>query len=788
MKGKSPILVFTILLIFGIISGYFLQLSNFYEILGFTFVSIILVLIFLFFKQKILANIFSYISIFSVGIVLITHFSLTTEKYPFEQTILRNVQVFGKVTELSLPNKKGSEFILQLDSIKSENSKIQVKINLLCKTKNTSQKVRYGDYLQIQGSIIRARNKRNPEEFDYSKYLWQNDLQGILSVKSINQIHKKTEKSIISEIQNYVFDIRLNLVNIIKKYYTGEKSNLIRALLIGDRKDIDHEIVNSFVIVGVVHVLAVSGLHVGFIVMILNLLLGRTSIYWRIVLSIIGIFLFAIISGGQPSVLRASIMAILMLISTLYGRKYNSISVLAVAALLILIFNPIDLFNPGFQLSFSAVFSIVYFHPKIQKYIIQNVKNHKLQTLLTFFLLTFSATIGTLPFTIYYFHIFSIASFFANLLVVPLIGFVVSLAVASLTVSFLPFVAFQIATTNSFLIDVIFKIVDLSAKWEFSFIEIFQFNLAISILYFVILVIIIYSFSKSKKLLFRVFIIFLSSFMMYVYSNILKNNTLPQNKMNIVMIDIGQGDSFLLQFPDNTIALIDAGNSFGGFDNGKSVILPLMKNLGINKIDYLFITHLDADHYLGSFSIIEKGIVKRAFKPIMNPNSKKDVEYEKFLKKNNVEIFHYHRQKFNFGSVRIFVLNDSTAGNYKEFDQNNKSGILKLVYGETEVLFTGDLEIKGEYLWIEFYDKFLQSDILKAGHHGSKGSTSQEFLDLVKPNLALISAGENNSFKHPNKETIEKLEKEKIEILRTDKSGAIILSLDGKSVKKINWK
>ncbi len=788
MKGKSPILIFTILLIFGIISGNFLQLSNFYEILGFTFVSIILVLISLSLKQKILANVFSFISIYFVGILLITHFSLTTEKYPFEKTLLRNVQVFGKVTELSLPNKKGSEFILQIDSIKSENAKIRVKINLLCKTKSASQKVKYGDYLQIQGSIIRARNQRNPEEFDYNKYLWQNDLQGILSVKTINQIRQKAEESVISEIQNFVFDIRMNLVNIIKKYYSGEKSNLIRALLIGDRKDIDHEIVNSFVVVGVVHVLAVSGLHVGFIVMILSLVLGRANIYWRIILSIIGIVLFAIISGGQPSVIRASIMAILMLISTLFGRKYNSISVLAVAAFLILIFNPIDLFNPGFQLSFAAVFSIVYFHPKIQNYIIQNVKNHKLQTFLTFSLLTFSATIGTLPFTVYYFHIFSIASFFANLLVVPLIGFVVSLAVSSLVFSFFPFIATQIATTNSFLIDVIFKIVDLSAKWEFSFIEIFQFNLAISILYFVILVIIIYSFSKSQKLFFRIFIIILTSFIMYVYSNILKNNILPQNRMNIVMIDIGQGDSFLLQFPDNTIALIDAGNAIHGFDNGKNVILPLLKNLGINKIDYLFITHLDGDHYLGSFSIVEKGIVKRAFKPIMNPNFKKDVEYEKFLKKNNVEIFHYHRQKFNFGGVRVFVLNDSTASNYKEFDQNNKSGILKLVYGETEVLFTGDLEIEGEHLWMKNYKGFLQSDILKAGHHGSKGSTSQEFLDLVNPNLALISAGENNSFKHPHKETIEKLKKKEIEILRTDKSGAIILSLDGKSIKQIDWR
>ena len=214
----------------------------------------------------------------------------------------------------------------------------------------------------------------------------------------------------------------------------------------------------------------------------------------------------------------------------------------------------------------------------------------------------------------------------------------------------------------------------------------------------------------------------------------------------------------------------------------------LLKYLGINKIDYTFISHIDADHYRGIFSLIKNGFIKNLYKPKLDSSLNKDVKFEKFLKNYHIPIVYYKKQVFKIDNSRIYVLTDTTFFKNGNFDTNDKSGIIKVIYGNTSILFTGDAtkNIEKKYVWV--YGKFLKSDILKVGHHGSKTSTSMQFLNYVKPGYALISCGIGNKFHHPNNATINELKDKKIKIERTDLLGAIIMSSDGNNFKIINWR
>jgi len=255
-----------------------------------------------------------------------------------------------------------------------------------------------------------------------------------------------------------------------------------------------------------------------------------------------------------------------------------------------------------------------------------------------------------------------------------------------------------------------------------------------------------------------------------------------------MMIDIGQGDAILLKFPNGKYGLIDAGNATPTFDNGERVIAPLLKKLGIDKIDYGFISHIDSDHYKGFLYLIANGFISKIYKPRLDTSLAKDVRLEKLIRDKKVELEYYSKKSIDFGNARMYVLNDTTNSTYKHFDTNNKSGIIKIVHGKNTFLFVGDAEKRAERLLVKTYGKFLDVDILKVGHHGSKTSSSELFIDYTKPKIALISVGLGNKFKHPSKTVIDRYNSRDIEIDRTDIEGAIIYQSDGKRLTKINWK
>jgi len=482
-------------------------------------------------------------------------------------------------------------------------------------------------------------------------------------------------------------------------------------------------------------------------------------------------------------------MSIVILLAFMTNRTTNIYNSLAVAALIILIISPSELFGAGFQLSFSAVLSIAYFYPILRKQIYKSVlDNSFLKYLLLFTAVSISAQVGTLPFALFYFERLSLLSVLTNILVIPLTGIIIGTIIITLVLfPIFPWAASVYAWANNFFSILLFRIVEFTGTLKFSAIEFRNFSLldTLLLLVFILTGIVLFNYLNSTKSKIIFGLLILSNII--VYSTLDNSEILEKNKLNVFMIDVGQGDSFLIKFPDGKTALIDAGNATRFFDNGERVILPLLKQLGIDKIDYAFVSHVDSDHYGGFVSLVKQGKIRKIFKPRPERNVKKDMLFEDYLRTQYVDVEYYSNRIIRVGNTEIFILNNKmTESGMTSY--NNKSGILKIDFGKNSFLFTGDLEKEGENQYLELYGKFLNSDVLKIAHHGSKTSSSAAFLKTVSPQISLISCGIKNKYKNPSPEVLAGLSDINSRVSRTDKEGGVLLQSDGTIIKKVDWK
>ena len=714
-------------------------------------------------------------------------------QYPFEKTKISKTVISGKIENIELLHNNEFKLLISTDSVNINDSAIALHTKIQCnisseankKLEKLYDKLAIGNKLKLIGTLRKGRDKRNPGEFDYYKYLQSKEIAGILYVREIKNVIQ-TDFS-VNLFYNSIFEARKWISNRIDKLHNRETASLLKGLLLADRSEIDYRTKESFINSGVIHVLAVSGLHVGFIVLIFMFLFSRVSIYPRTILIIIGIICFLLITNSPASVFRATIMIVVMFMVYLSNRKYSSLNSLAIAAFILLLINPAEIFNPGFQLSFSAVASILIVYPILSSKI--KTENKALKFLLLFSAVSFSAQIGTLPFTLIYFQKLSIIALFANLLVIPIIGIIVGLGVLTIFVSiFSTILAIYFGSANMLATNILMEIVNFTGTQQFSFLFIPNFSIIDGIIFYVYFSVIIYSIQKFNNIYASIILYLLIGLNLYFILQIDDKQLLPDNLLSIVMIDIGQGDGIFIKFPNGKTALIDAGNANLDFDNGERIITPLLRRLSIKQIDYGFISHVDSDHYKGFLYLIKNGWIKEIYKPQIDSSQQKDLDLEQIINDCEVKLNYYSKTKMSFGNVRLYILNDTTNYEYINFDSNNNSGIIKIIHGNNSILFVGDAEKESERLMINEYGKFLKSDILKIGHHGSKSSSSQVFIDQVSPKIGLISAGLNNSFGHPTKLIIDRFTSSDVKLYRTDLEGAIIFQSNGKLFTKINWR
>jgi competence protein ComEC len=333
-----------------------------------------------------------------------------------------------------------------------------------------------------------------------------------------------------------------------------------------------------------------------------------------------------------------------------------------------------------------------------------------------------------------------------------------------------------------------FTFISFAGKLEYAFIVIKNYSSIDAVIFYLFTFGCIFIIRYLSSFKAKVFVVLFTLANIGLYTTFDDSELLANNMLNVYMVDIGQGDSFLIKFPDNETALIDAGDAVPGFDNGERVIMPLLDRFGIKKIDYGFVSHIDADHYGGFVSLIENKTIKKIYKPFSDNQSEKDLRFERFLKKKSIPFKYYSKKEIKIGNTVIFILNNPQYESESRFSSNNGSGILKIVYGNTSFLFTGDLDMTGEKYYEKEYRNFLDVDVLKVSHHGSKTGSSMEFISLTSPKMSLVSCGIQNKFGHPSDEVINRLRDSNSLIFRTDKNGGVLLQSDGNMISKVNWK
>ena len=442
------------------------------------------------------------------------------------------------------------------------------------------------------------------------------------------------------------------------------------------------------------------------------------------------------------------------------------------------------------MLSYGGTIGIILFEKQIEEILkinkhalIENKKIyvHRIISIIKQMLsVTLSAQIIIVPIMIIKFNTISLTFFISNILAGFLIGIIVIcgyvliiVSLVSKTISKCGFIVYN------FILKIFLFLIDACSKIPFSKIYIATPNFILIILYYIIILGIRFSIIKLdyiKKNIKKIIAILLILILIF---NIVK--IIPKN-LEIYFIDVGQGDSTLIVTPTNKKILIDSGGSksLETYDVGENTLVPYLLNRGIDTLDYIIVSHFDADHCNGFIAVLDKIKVRKV---IISNQAEICNEYKQILniiKQKNIPVQIVQKgDKIKFDTLTYIHILYPTE-NLKFSDINNNSIVCKLIYGNFSMLFTGDIEKEAEDHILNLYKdtKILSSNILKVGHHGSKTSSTEKFIEAVNPKIALIGVGENNTFGHPSSKTLEQLEKDKIKIYRTDKNGEIYISIN----------
>ena len=632
--------------------------------------------------------------------------------------------------------------------------------------------IKYGDSLYIEGEFKQPEEARNYKGYNYKQYLKTKKIIGTVELEKA-KILKSSNGSFIHNIQKYIKDT-------INGTLTDEEGNLLLAILLGDKDKLSEDIQESFKTSNLSHMLAVSRAHVSYIILGLTYVLQNSIIGKKNekIVCIIFLLFFMAITNFTPSVTRACIMAVLTLFSGIIYRKSDVYTNISVAALITLIFNPYNLLDLGFQLSYGGTIGIIIFIKRIQE---KKSNSKVINYIKQMALVSIYANIIIIPIMMYHFNTVSFTFIISNIMASPILGIIVITGflfiIASITVKPLTRL---IAIFIKPILSILIKISQICSKLPFSNILVvtpYMFNV---ISYYAIILYCIKSKknNKCKIIICLLIVLILINFIIYIF---------PQ-KLRIFFIDVGQGDSTLIITPDKKTVLIDGGGS-DSFDVGEKVLLPYLLDRRILKIDYVLISHFDTDHCGGILTIMEKVKVKNI---IISEQAEHSENYERFKKlmiHKKIRLIEVKKgDKIKIGRYSEFKILFPTSRLLSENPLNNNSIVAQFNYNNFKMLFTGDIEKLAEQQILKAEKAEIRADILKVAHHGSKTSSIPEFIKAVKPKIALIGVGKNNTFGHPNKQTIKNLENIKCRIYRTDIQGEIIIKIDQKGRMNVKSK
>jgi competence protein ComEC len=739
--------------------------------------------------------------------------------------------ITGKIN--SQPKTRGNRcsFILAAEHLERNGRFLPVTGRIRVSTLGPGLNFERGDRIIFESRLRRVRNFLNPGGFDYERYLafkkvWLTAFCRENSIEVLSEQPKVGLYGLMERMRHQVSDL-------IHRLPPGDHRAVLAALIIGDRSLLTTERTETFHRIGIGHLLAISGLHIGIVASAVFLLLNRILswipwVLWKAnsrKLSAIGAFppvlIYAFLAGMSPSTQRALIMVAIFLMTFLIERDQDLLNSLALAAMALLVIYPPILFSISFQFSFTAVLSILYGMTRFQSYKVPGPVTFGqkiLRKIVLLFLVSLWATIGTLPLTMYYFNQVSLIGCFSNIIFVPLIGFAVVpcglLAAAILPLS--PFIAEAVLLLSAGILNWSLKLVDTLSPLAFAAIR----TITPSTLEIACYGILIWAIGeivtkyktvpiseREHKIGFltgifsRVRVIHLyksvSFFLVVVLITITADvcfwsyQRYWRQDLRVTALDVGQGSAVLLQLPGGECILIDGGGSSDNavFDMGSRVIAPFLWRNKIRTIDTIVLTHPNSDHLNGLLFIANHFHVKTV---LTNGDSGKTHSYQQFLniiRENGIGHKAYNRieRQFIINGVKIDILYPpSDVQERRQKDRwrnlNNNSIVIKATYGQISFLITGDIMARAEAELVSHAGKKLNSTVLVIPHHGSATSSSSEFVKAVQPLIGIVSAGWQNRYNFPHPEVIARYRHHQTRVLQTNHEGAIFVVTDGRKI------
>lgn len=607
-----------------------------------------------------------------------------------------------------------------------------------------STEVKTGDIYLITGKAVSPNENTNPGQFDYRDYLMKKGILRIIYADSF-KLSGSADNFICRSadlFRSKVFDLRLSLYHRISNLTEPENVGLAAAILLGDRSELTDDTYREFKLTNSAHLLACSGTHFSAFLIFISMLIEQIPIKHKYKRSLYMILCLCIglLTGFSKSVTRASVMSI----NSISDR--DTISGLALASIILIVADPFCVLDLGYQMSFVIVLTVVLMRDKFDK-------SDCLPASARMMCIAFIASFPFMTVSDYYLSPDILLSQFISNSILTLIC-VIFLPLFALSFVFVPFF-----WPVDFLFTLLRHIVGTFSEYALLSFNIGKIYYPCLIVAFMAILVSLMPRCEIKKLLKSVMGLVLALTVGLACGEYLIR---PIN--TIVFADVGQGDCILI-ITEKYNVMIDGGV----YDKGKEVLVPLLDYYGIDKLDFAVISHPDSDHGGGIAYLYNVGRVKALISCCDNNEQFMELGFTNYP---NIEVL---RAKDYIRVADDTVIN-VVSPNVAESGDNDDSLVLELRSETTDILLTGDISGDKERELIES-QKLTQTDILKVAHHGSRFSTTNEFLDAVKPTHAIISVGRYNSYGHPSPETVQRLELHKVEIENTSIEGAIIVDV-----------
>lgn len=693
---------------------------------------------------------------------------------------------------------------IYLKGVEVENGEKSVSVKRIFVNTEKIPNVKIGNIIKVRGKLRQFEEAANKGNFDSRKYYLSLGFYGKIEAGTIEVIN-----SDYSGIRQGLYELRMEIIERLEKLCSdnngifsiiNNKNGIIGAIILGDKTDLDSDIKELYSVSGIAHILAISGLHISFIGMaIYRLLRRRFRFLFSAAVSIPVVLSFGIMSGFGISTIRAIIMFILKIIGEVLGRKYDAITAISLAGLVLLVQNPFVVCNSGFQMSFGAIIAIVLILPMVEE--ILNTDNKIIKVISA----NFTISLVMNPILAWNYYELPTFSFLLNIVVVPLMSVVIVSSIAGIFCSCIMFGFGKVVIfPGCGILELYTFLCNIINKSSVASIVVGQPKVTIIIVYYAILLVVLFGLKnirtkytraekerniikketglvlekkakKERRIKGQNVKLRLACIVGFLLLNCLIYY-IPNQGFYITFINVGQGDGILIHGDNGTKVMVDGGST-SEKQVAKNCIVPYLKAEGIGTIDYSIITHTDKDHISGILEILENNNSNRIrIKNLVMPDiNMKDDTYNELIEKaklKKINVLYIKKgDTLSLGKTKIKCIYPETTTTAS--DKNDYCTVLSVKNKTSKILLTGDISKKIEE---KIKDDIEENyTVLKVAHHGSNYSSSEKFLKKVNPKYSIISVGKNNSYGHPGNETMERLRKQGGVIYRTDEKGGITI-------------